>query len=133
MECFRSLSIGAGTLPRCRWMRVSKRNFFLTRHSPCSASRYCCLRLTVASAVALACLFTLQVILAFYYRNDEGPHDRHIDLARLDVFRSRGRHLSIKGRPLVAILHTGFFASATAIQAAVPREDKASAIDQLPR
>lgn len=128
-----AMSVGAGAVTFLPLDARQSEEFFLTAaQSLFGLALLLRLRLCVASALALAGLFTLQVVVAFYYRNDEARTIATLTWLAWAYLGLAAIIFTINGGRLVAILRTAFFAPAAAIQASGPRDQKAPAIDRLP-
>ena len=128
-----AMSVGAGAVTFLPLDARQSEEFFLTAaQSLFGLALLLRLRLSVASALALVGLFTLQVVVAFYYRNDEASTIATLTWLAWAYLGLAAIIFTINGGRLVAILRTAFFAPAAAIQASGPRDQKASAIDRLP-
>ena len=128
-----AMSVGAGAISVLPLDARQSEEFFLTAaQSLFGLALLIRLRLSVVSALALACLFTLQVVVAFHYRNDVARTIATLTWIAWVYLGLAAVIFTINGRRLVAILRTAFFTPAAAIQAAGPRDQKAPAIDRLP-
>lgn len=129
-----AMSVGAGAVSALPLDARQSEEFFLTAaQSLFGLALLLRLRLSVTSALALASLFTVQVYLAFHFRNDEARTIATLTWLAWAYLGLAALMFAINGRHLVAILRTAFLTPSGAGQAANPEERAAPPTDRLPR
>jgi cation:H+ antiporter len=128
-----AMSVGAGAVAALPLDARQSEEFFLTAaQSLFGLALLLRLRLSVSSALALAGLFSLQVVIAFYFRNDEARTIITLTWLAWLYLALAAIVFAINGGRLVAILRTAFFAPAAAIQTTRGRDRNTPAVDRLP-
>lgn len=104
-----ALSVGAGTISSLPLDARQSEEFFLTAaQSLLGIALLLRLRLSIASAALLAAMFSVQIVLAFYYRNDEARTIVTLTWLAWVYLAMALAVFSINGRRLLAILRTAF-------------------------
>ncbi|WP_092681180.1 sodium:proton exchanger [Rhodopseudomonas pseudopalustris] len=107
-----AMSVGAGTISSLPLDARQSEEFFLTAaQSLLGIALLLRLRLSIASAALLAAMFSVQVVLAFYYRNDEARTILTLTWLAWVYLVIALAVFSINGRRLVAILRTAFLSA----------------------
>jgi cation:H+ antiporter len=107
-----AMSVGAGTISSLPLDARQSEEFFLTAaQSLLGIALLLRLRLSIASAALLAAMFSVQVVLAFYYRNDEARTIVTLTWLAWVYLVIALAVFSINGRRLVAILRTAFLSA----------------------
>lgn len=110
-----AMSVGAGTISSLPLDARQSEEFFLTAtQSLLGIALLLRLRLSIASAALLAAMFSVQVVLAFYYRNDEARTIVTLTWLAWVYLAIALAVFSINGRRLVAILRTAFLSAGSA-------------------
>lgn len=110
-----AMSVGAGTISSLPLDARQSEEFFLTAaQSLLGIALLLRLRLSIASAVLLAAMFSVQVVLAFYYRNDEARTIVTLTWLAWVYLAMALAVFSINGRRLLAILRTAFLSPGAA-------------------
>lgn len=128
-----ALSAGAGAVSALPLDARQGEEFFLTAsQSLFGLALLLRLRLSIRSAIALAGLFTVQVALAFYYRNDEVRTITTLTWLAWAYLGLAAVVFLINGRQLASILRIAFVSSSKAIQAASSQDATTKPADRLP-
>lgn len=127
-----AMSVGAGVASALPLDARQSEEFFLTAaQSLFGLALLLRLRLSITSALALVGLFSVQVYLAFHYRNDEARTIATLTWLAWAYLGLSAILFSINGRRLVVILRTAFLTPSAAIPAPGSRDQKAPAFDRL--
>lgn len=128
-----AMSFGAGAISALPLDARQSEEFFLTAaQSLFGLALLVRLRLSVGSALMLAGLFTVQVIVAFYFRNDEARTIATLTWLAWAYLGLATVVFLMNGQALMEILRTAFLPS-TALQGASLREQTARPVDRVPR
>ncbi len=107
-----AMSIGAGTISSLPLDARQSEEFFLTAaQSLLGIALLLRLRLSIASAALLAAMFSVQVVLAFYYRNDEARTIVTLTWLAWVYLAIALAVFSINARRLASILRTAFLSA----------------------
>lgn len=110
-----AMSVGAGTISSLPLDARQSEEFFLTAaQSLLGIALLLRLRLSIASAALLAAMFSVQVVLAFYYRNDEARTIVTLTWLAWVYLVMALAVFSINGPRLLAILRTAFLSPGSA-------------------
>jgi cation:H+ antiporter len=127
-----AMSVGAGVASALPLDARQSEEFFLTAaQSLFGLALLLRLRLSITSALALVGLFSVQVYLAFHYRNDEARTIATLTWLAWAYLVLSAILFSINGRRLVVILRTAFLTPSAATPVPGHRDQKAPAVDRL--